>query len=136
MNYKLRKVLFFPRDLLRELKFAWQRATRGFSDRDWWSIDYHIADILSKALPMYIDRGHGVSMGFFEGDDFESDEAHEKAITKQKEEYLKYADFFKRYCDGGVWTKEETAKELNGVTTEEYEEAMQWLATNFSGLWD
>jgi hypothetical protein len=136
MNYKLRQFLRLPITIKNEIKWAYQRATRGFSDRDWWSLDSHIANVLSKALPLYIEKGHGVNASYFEGEDYDDDEGWKKAEEKRDEEYRKYADIFARYADGGVWQDEITAKELNGITPNEYEDAMEWLSKHFSGLWD
>jgi hypothetical protein len=141
LNYQLRQIIRFPGRLVSELIWGFQRAFRGYSDRDWWSIDSHIAEILSKSLIRYVEKGHTVPVSYFKGDlNKADDEAASKEWDKAKEirdaEYEKYADFFARYADGGVWASEEAAEELNGVTPAQYEEAMQWLAEHFTELWD
>jgi hypothetical protein len=138
----VRKVITFPRRVRDEIVFAYQRVTRGFSDRDWWSIDSHIANILSQALPKYVKDGHGISSsylpkGYGESGDSKKDDADfAKAIKKRDAEYSKYADIFARYYNGGIWHNEESAKEFDGITEPEYKAAVAWLAKNFSGLWD
>lgn len=132
MNYKLRSIIRFPITFVKEIKYAFQRATRGYSDKDWWSIDAHIANILSKALPQYVKDSPSLSFQYYEG---EGDEAFERGLAKRNADYLKYANFFARYYDGGIWQDEKTAQQFNGVTPEECEEAMAWLAKNFSHLW-
>lgn len=136
MNYKLRQILRFPGRLVSEVIWGFQRATRGYSDKDLWSIDSHIAGILSKSLSRYVEMKNGVSADFLEeGSDYESDEAWNKAKALQDAEYKKYSDFFARYAENGLWHSKDAAVELNGVTEEEYDEAMQWLAKRFLTLW-
>lgn len=132
MHYRLHQLKRLPGKLFKSVIWGFQRARRGYSEADWWSIDSHIANILAQTLPEYVKRNSGVNINYIEG---EGDEAFERALAKRNEEYLKYADFFRRYADGGIWNEAETAQELNGVTPEEYEDAMEWLSKNFAGLW-
>jgi hypothetical protein len=46
----IRNVIDFPRDLCYNIKYAYQRVTRGWSDRDVWSIDIHLANIIPEML--------------------------------------------------------------------------------------
>jgi len=143
MPYKLQQLLRFPRTVVNKIVSSYQRITRGYSTEDWWSLDYHLAHILSQTLVEYVERDTPISMNYFdegadyfdEGADYDDEEAYDAAVERRNTDYLKYADFFTRYCDGGMWNKKEDAEELNGVTVEEYEEAMQWLAKNFANLW-
>lgn len=135
MNYKIKRILFFPKRLINEVIWAYQRVTRGFSDRDWWSIDAFIANILSEALPKYVKDSKSISVNYIGLKEELTDKDWEKAEAKRNKEYTKYADFFARYADGGIWNNPETAKELNGVTPEEYKEAMRWLGKHFGSLW-
>ena len=136
MNYKIRQILKFPSRMVSEVIWGFQRAFRGYSDKDLWSIDSHIANILSKSLSRYVEMKNGVSALYLEyGDDYESDEAWDKAKAKQDAEYLKYSAVFARYAENGLWHSPEAAEELNGVTQEEYDDAMKWLASRFQTLW-
>jgi len=44
---------FKPVNYWRVFKHRWQRMERGFSDRDTWSFDYHLAHMLVQALPYF-----------------------------------------------------------------------------------
>lgn len=78
---------------------------------------------------------NAVSVDYIEeGEDLE-DADWDKAKERQDEEYLKYAGVFAKYADGGVWSSREAADDLNGVTPEELDDAMQWLAKRFTTLW-
>jgi len=38
---------------LRDIKHAWQKLTRGFSDEALWSLDYHLAEIITPRLKAF-----------------------------------------------------------------------------------
>lgn len=44
------RIFGFPMNLYREIKWFIQRGKRGFSDRDVWSIDWYLGEILPKML--------------------------------------------------------------------------------------
>ena len=96
----------------KHIKWAKQRLTRGYSDRDWWSIDDFIADVLSKALRQYVEAGHGV--------------------IDDKEEWLKHSDVLAKYSS--------RLFELDYSAFQDYEtqvkETLHWVADNFGRFWD
>jgi hypothetical protein len=51
-------------DIPREIKWAYQRVTRGWSDRDVWSMDYHLSNILVGMLRRLKETKHGVPLDF------------------------------------------------------------------------
>lgn len=51
--WRFHRFLTDLRWLHKEPIYAWQRARRGYSDRDLWSLDYYLAHILVGALPHY-----------------------------------------------------------------------------------
>lgn len=135
MHYRIRQIIRFPGRLISEVVWGFQRATRGYSDRDLWGIDSHIASVLSKSLYRYVEMKNAVSVDYIDiGEDLENAD-WDAAKEKQDAEYLKYAEVFARYADGGLWESEETAQELNAVTPEEFDDAMQWLSKRFTTLW-
>jgi len=44
----------------REIKWFWQRGTRGWSDRDVWSIDWFLAEIMPPMLQQLKETKHGI----------------------------------------------------------------------------
>ena len=44
--------------LFRNIKYAYQRITRGYSDADVWSLDYFISELLYGALNQLADEGY------------------------------------------------------------------------------
>jgi hypothetical protein len=91
----------------KELKWAKQRLTRGYSDRDWWSIDHFIAGVLSKALRQYVEHGH--------------------LLIEDKDEWLKHSDVLADY-DRVYGVDEEYIAQLD--------ETLAWVAENFRRFWD
>ena len=45
----------------RRAKFRRQRITRGFSDWDWWDLDYFLCNLLAKSLRHYATHTIGWS---------------------------------------------------------------------------
>ena len=90
-----------------EIKWAKQRITRGYSDRDWWSIDHFIADVLSKALRQYVEAGH--------------------LVINDKEEWLKHSDVLANYNRIYEFDKDYEAQ---------LKETLLWVADNFGRFWD
>lgn len=136
MNYKLRQILNFPGRLISEVIWGFQRANRGYSDKDLWSIDSHLADIISKTLLRYVEMKNAVSVEYLkDGADYESSEAWDEAKELQDAEYTKYSKIFARYAENGLWYSPDAAEAVNGISQEEYDDAMQWLAKRFHTLW-
>lgn len=51
--WRFRRALTDIRYAPKELLYAWQRARRGWSDRDVWSFDNHLSRVLVDVLPRY-----------------------------------------------------------------------------------
>jgi hypothetical protein len=82
-----KNVLDFPHDLYYNIKYAYQRVIRGWSDRDTWSIDYHLSTIIPEMMRHLKKVKHGIPTKCFEDpfSDTYSKEAEEKAIAKWDE---------------------------------------------------
>lgn len=52
-------MLYRIKDLLIRIKYAWQRAVRGYDDRACWNIDYWFLDIMPKILDNLINNRFG-----------------------------------------------------------------------------
>lgn len=62
-------ILEHPEDLQQWIKHAYQRVTRGWSDRDVWSLDWHLAEILPPMLRRLKETKHGVPLSAFRTSD-------------------------------------------------------------------
>lgn len=62
-----------PRDWYYSTKYFIQRGRRGWSDRDTWSLDDHLAEILPPMLRHLKEHKHGIPMAMFEPEDTADD---------------------------------------------------------------
>ena len=58
--YKIENLWELPGNFCREIKYFYQRGTRGWSDKDWWSIDYFLCDIIPPMLIKLRKNKHGL----------------------------------------------------------------------------
>lgn len=117
----------------RRAKFRRQRITRGFSDWDWWDLDYFLCNLLAYSLRHYAVHTIG----------------HSPAVAPTFEEYqeriLRLADMFEEMANweethnpteedianGFNWYKE-NGEQLNALTKKAFTE----LGEVFWSLWD
>lgn len=109
----------------RRAKFRRQRITRGFSDWDWWDLDYFLCNLLAKSLRHYATHTIGYS----------------PTVAPTYEEYqariLRLADMFEKMAN---WEAdnvdrrdyEQESKELGELTKKAFAE----LGEVFWSLWD
>jgi len=119
---------------LREIQFAWQRVSRGWDDSATWSLDVHLARLLSEQLNHLADTTHGWP-GEPDGD-FPHFEDWQFALRENALKLRVYADGKFSVPDAGLASSE---SDLNAVLEEQYsaaQEAMRWVADNFGSLWD
>ena len=143
-------------DTPREIKYSIQRAIRGYSSSDIWSLDYAIA---RRVLPMLIAFRKADKMGvpttMFE-EPFKteySDEEHKKADKKWNDILDKMIYAFKYVVYDGAWGGGDEHREELGIKLEEgsdrkyekksweeankrHKEGMKLFAEHFMSLWD
>ena len=109
----------------RRAKFRRQRITRGFSDWDWWDLDYFLCNLLAKSLRHYATHTIG----------------HSPAVAPTFEEYqqriLRLADMFEKMANWEADNAdrrdyEQESKELGELTKKAFAE----LGEVFWSLWD
>ena len=109
----------------RRAKFRRQRITRGFSDWDWWDLDYFLCNLLAKSLRHYATHTIG----------------HSLAVAPTFEEYqeriLHLADMFEKMANWEADNAdrrdyEQESKELGELTKKAFAE----LGEVFWSLWD
>lgn len=120
------------------IKHAYQRVTRGFSDNDAWNADKFLAAQLSGILTWFIEEGHGVPWSYAREDDLyvEYVQDIDYMVTARDAEYKKYAAMFEEYGKHGHAVNEKWKKNFGGLTDEEVNDMMTWLAEHFTELWD
>jgi hypothetical protein len=119
---KAQKVQSF---FFRVLVYNTQRINRGFSDRDAWNGDTHIAGTIAGLLRWYTSPlNHGVAMSY--ADPLDSTDNVNLMAKRRDEDYERIADIFSRY---------HKSKYDDSVTDEEINEALDWLKIHFRELW-
>ena len=135
MKYKIK---MFKKKLLRPyyaIKHAYQRVTRGFSDNDAWNADKFLAAQLSGILMWFVNEGHGVPMSYAREDDLYGQDI-EYMTAARDAEYKKYAALFEEYGKHGHAVNAKWKEMFGGLTDEEVNDMMTWLAEHFTELWD
>ena len=104
-----------PRDVYREVKFAYQRLTRGWDDRAVWSIDWWLDRMMPDVLRKLKKDKHGTPMSMFPTDaEYVRDDgnpteaAHDIAIRRWEETLDKMIAGFEahRRMDEGLYEEE------------------------------
>lgn len=116
-------------------KWWYQRATRGYSDRDMWNADTYLSGVFAGVLQWYIDKGHGVSMAYALPEDKYGENVDEM-VARRDAEYSKHIAIFKEYSENGCAWNEEWVEEFGGVLDKDIKASVQWLSEHFTELWD
>lgn len=125
----------------REIKFFWQRGTRGWADNDVWSIDGWLLDILPDMIRQLSYNKHGCPEEFYDAH-CRGDECHlwreflqdmaNKLESGKKAEDLDYSPFMK---ENGEYDREAFQVEYDRLM-KEWEQGMDWFKKYFFNLWD
>jgi hypothetical protein len=115
------------------IKWWYQRARYGYSDRDAWSGDWHIAGVIAGIMEKIVNEGHGVAMSYAEGD---WDTPVDVMIERRDAEWNKYIAIFREYSKNGPAINQEWKDDFGGVLDEDMQDALQWLSKHFQELWD
>lgn len=108
---------------LLEVKFAFQRVTRGWDDRSLWSLDVHLARTLAEQLDALAAQSHG----WPQSDEFPEFEDWQAALRQNAARLHAYQA---RLFDP---TGDET--DIPKVVAEG-QAAMRWVADHLPNLWD
>jgi len=110
------------------LKMAWQRARHGYSDDQYWSLNYAVAEMMVKGTQRMRQWANGYPAEFADKNDpvfagtGEGWEAWEKILIKIEEGFQAWID-----SDGWFKDPEEEAK---------FNEGMQLFVKWYGSLWD
>ena len=110
------------KQFFKNIKYAWQRATRGFSDPDWWEFDSYLSKIISGCLKEFDKKRHGFPSELY----FQLGE--EAANKKWSEILLKIAESMDQYEEAKNENKRESEKLWN--------DAFDLLKKWHENMWD
>jgi len=111
----IRWILRIPR----EIKWFFQRATRGYADSDVWNLDDYILSWLPKALKQLAKDTGGYPLEF-----------------KNIEEWEKVLEKISNLLEKGKEKMDSTDEEDIKLLNKEFEEGMDLLKKHFFSLWD
>lgn len=110
------------KQFFKNIKFAYQRITRGYADCDIWSFDVYLAEIISKGTSQLARTTHSYPTDM---------------TPVEWENYLTtISEIFNRYLeniDGGLYMDME---DLIDIDWYEYRKGFDMLSARFSDLWD
>ena len=117
----------------RKIKWFFQRGVRGYADVDSWNADNYLAKQIAGLMQTIMDKGHGVSTFYCNGD---INTPVEKMVELRDQDYKHIIAIFTEYSKNGVAIDRGWKKEFGGVFDKELEYALQWLSKHFEELWD
>lgn len=122
-RYYILNPWFFVRQCWRNLKAAWQRATKGYADRDVWSLD----DYLLALMPRMLDRLRETSHGYC-------------ATMGSEEEWFRYLNevstHLRNAAKEGDWDNLDEWNKVAAYKESEIKIALSMLAEHWFALWD
>ena len=124
----IKSVYHFPKNI----KWWYQRARYGYSDRDTWSGDWYLAGIIAGIMERIVNDGHGVAMSYAD----DENTPVEVMVERRDEEWNKYIAIFREYSKNGPAINQKWKDEFGGVLDEDMQDALQWLSKHFQELWD
>lgn len=154
--YAKRYYIFHPwkfvSQTFRNIKFAWQRATKGYCDYDYWNIDYYLLKLLPELFDDFRKNLHGHPCSFTEEewDNFLLKEVIEPLRNAQEEQEVEINEFeteiFNYFKDGSLtdmnyppelWNKYMAReKEIDDWRDKQMRKAFASIIMNFWNLWD
>ena len=128
-------------NILKEIKYFIQRGKKGFSERDLWSFDDYLCEIIPPALRQLAKRSCGCPGNLWD-DKKTNDHCHrwkeileEIAQGFEAIQQIMDLDFFKFIKKDGHYSHE-IDKEKERLLTKKYERGMELFVKYFMNLWD
>lgn len=79
------------KQFFKNIKYAWQRATRGFADPDWWEFDSYLSQTISGCLKEFDKKRNGFpSELYFQLGEEAADKKWSEILTKIAENMEQY----------------------------------------------
>lgn len=113
----------------RRAKFRKQRITRGFSDWDWWDLDYFLCNLLSSVLRHYAKNTIGWSDAL--ASSYEEYQERILHLADMFDEMANWEETHKPDLNDKDWYKRNSLQ-LKALTKKAFEE----LGEVFWSLWD
>lgn len=135
------------KDLKRQIKFFWQRLTRGFDDSVTWSLDITVAEFMLPRFKLYRESNFHIWYDpKYTGEEIFATRSEEdqKAFDKEGELYTKYVlDEIEWFLEEAIkcgpneelWKDGVFDKDASDCYNLRYERACVLFGTHFRRLW-
>ena len=128
-NYKMKFWEYIPW-FFRSIKYAWQRATKGFCDKDTWNLDQYYTQLFIDSLSYFKEHLHSCPADLYD-EEVDSDEKWQKYLENMicyfynsLEENEAFPSNFESERVASAWRRGQLEKGLN------------MFIKRFSDLWD
>ena len=118
--YRIRRQLIDIKYWPKEVKWCWQRITRGWSDRDTWSFDYYLSKVIGEGVKRLSEKSAG-----WPDQNFKTYEEYTAMLRKMSDGFLNYNN---KLFDTDESLSDEDIKQLN--------KSLDLLKKHFQTLWD
>jgi hypothetical protein len=126
-------------DVLRPIKFFFQRLTRGYDDSCTWSLDHHLAKLILPRLRMFREQPHGCPTNMsdvaFHPTVAEGEEDPEMSAWNEKLDKMIYS--FDYIASGRQWGYDEAwTVEKEAAEDKKVAEGLELFGKYYRGLWN
>jgi len=129
-------------NILKEIKYFIQKGKRGFSDRDLWSFDDYLCEIIPPALRQLAKRSYGCPGDLWDKKRV-NDECYKwKEILEEMAQGFEAAQqiidvkYFKNVKQKDGYYTHEIDRKKQKLLTEKYDKGMKLFVEYFLSLWD
>lgn len=128
----------------RELKFWWQRRTRGFDDSELWSLDCTMCKFMAPRLRELARQTYGYPVTFLHGEDFTEETIQafdnlpeEERHSKHEAAALAWETAVNKIARAmELWADNETFVEPNSPEEQEVKEGFELFHKHLFSLWN
>lgn len=148
-KHYLKHPLKFLKELGHNLKYGWQRMTRGYADCDWWDMDQWIIHVFPFMLRDIANKGYA----YPGGEPFETPEKWKEwlnntadDIEKLSEEYCESQNEYHNEWMDSIYSHERDSEirkkyvarfeELTNESQERAKKVFSEIGEHFYSLWD
>jgi hypothetical protein len=120
-------------DFFRRIKWAWQRATRGYCDLDVWNFDVYHTNLIIAALSNLAENHMGYAVYLKDGTKIKDDEEWTQYLLKIEDHFKKaqeYDDYYEEPFNASL------LEELSNAADIEYTLGLDMLDNAYRNLWD
>lgn len=125
------RILHWPRNIKRRIKFNQQRKHQGFCDGDTWDLQSYYCKLFEASLMRFAEINHGVPETYMINVDIDDEDAIDEASKKYRSDILQAAEHFRKADEWNTENTDMTRDELNM----HWEAGLKFLSEHGKDLW-